>query len=58
MRAEFREEEKVSFLKIGRPPKPQKLELVHMDLWGPSLVQSIEGSRYYISFIDNSSRKV
>lgn len=54
----FRKQKNVSFLKIGRPPKPQKIELVHTDLWGPSLVQSIGGSRYYISFIDDSSRKV
>lgn len=49
---------KVSFLKIGRPPKPKKLELVHTDLWGPYPIQSIGGSRYYISFIHVSSRKV
>ena len=48
----------VSFLKIGRTPKVEKLELVHTDLWGPSPVASLGGSRYYITFIDNSSRKV
>ncbi|RVW44994.1 Retrovirus-related Pol polyprotein from transposon TNT 1-94 [Vitis vinifera] len=44
----------VSFLKIGRTPKAEKLELVHTDLWGPSPVASLGGSRYYITFIDNS----
>ena len=48
----------VSFLKIGRTPKAKKLELVHTDLWGPSPVASLGGSRYYITFIDDSSRKV
>jgi hypothetical protein len=48
----------VSFINIGRTPKPEKLELVHTDLWGPSPVASLGGSRYYITFIDNSSRKV
>ena len=48
----------VSFLKIGKTPKVGKLELVHIDLWGPSPVASLRGSRYYITFIDNSSRKV
>ena len=48
----------VSFLKTGRTPKVEKLELVHTDLWGPSLVASLGGSRYYITFIDDSSRKV
>ena len=48
----------VSFLKTGRTPKAEKLELVHIDLWGPSPVASLGGSRYYITFIDDSSRKV
>ena len=48
----------VSFLKTGKTPKAEKLELVHTDLWGLSLVASFGGSRYYITFIDDSSRKV
>ena len=51
-------QKKVSFLKIGRTSKAEKLELVHIDLWGLSLVASLGGSRYYITFIDDSSRKV
>ena len=51
-------QKKVSFLKTGRTPKAEKLELVHIDLWGLSLVASLGGSRYYITFIDDSSRKV
>ncbi|RVW72813.1 Retrovirus-related Pol polyprotein from transposon TNT 1-94 [Vitis vinifera] len=47
----------VSFLKTGRTPKAEKLELVHTDLWEPSSVASLGGSRYYITFIDDSSRK-
>ena len=45
-------------MKIGRTPKAEKLELVHTDLWRPSPVASLGGSRYYITFIDDSSRKV
>ena len=48
----------VSFLKTGRTPKAEKLELIHIDLWGPSSVAFLGGSRYYITFIDDSSRKV
>ena len=48
----------MSFLKTGKTPKAEKLELVHTDLWGPSLVASLRGSMYYITFIDDSSRKV
>ena len=45
----------VSFLKTSRTLKVENLELVHTDLWGPSLVASLGGSRYYITFIDDSS---
>ena len=48
----------VNFLKIGRTPKAEKLELVYTDLWGASLVASLGGLRYYITFIDDSSRKL
>ena len=51
-------QKKVSFLKTSRTPKAEKLELVHIDLWEPSPVASLGGSRYYITFIDESSRKV
>ena len=51
-------QKRVSFLKTGRTPKAEILELVHIDLWGPSPVASLGGLRYYITFIDDLSRKV
>ena len=51
-------QKKVSFVKVGRTPKPGKLELVHTDLWDHAPMASLGGSRYYITFIDDSSRKV
>ncbi|RVW22059.1 Retrovirus-related Pol polyprotein from transposon TNT 1-94 [Vitis vinifera] len=36
---------KGELLEIGRTPKAEKLELVHTDLWGPSPVASLGGSR-------------
>jgi uncharacterized protein (DUF1697 family) len=51
-------QKRLSFTTIGRTPKLEKLEMSHTYLWGPSLVESLGGSRYYITFIDDSSRKV
>ena len=48
----------VRFLKTGRTPKVEKLESVHIDLWGPSPVASLGSSRYCITFINDSSRMV
>jgi len=33
------------------------LDLIHTDVWGPSPVASIGGARYYITFINDFSRK-
>jgi len=33
------------------------LELVHIDVFGPVTVPSLSGSLYYVSFIDDFSRK-
>ena len=48
----------VGFLETSRTPKAENLELVHIDLWEPSPIASLGGSRYYITFIDDSSRNV
>ncbi|KAL5761263.1 hypothetical protein ACOSQ2_020101 [Xanthoceras sorbifolium] len=54
----FGKQKKVSFAKIGKILKAEKLELVHTDVWGPSSVSSLSGSLYYVTFIDDSTRKV
>ncbi|XP_062086234.1 uncharacterized protein LOC133792348 [Humulus lupulus] len=35
-----------------------QLEYLHSDLWGPSTVQSIGGTSYFMSIVDDYSRKV
>jgi hypothetical protein len=41
------------------PIKPKKhLELVHTDLCGPMQTDSIGGSFYFLTFIDDFSRKI
>ncbi|GKA97148.1 retrovirus-related pol polyprotein from transposon TNT 1-94, partial [Tanacetum coccineum] len=50
-------QKKVSFIKFVNTRKLQRLDLFHTDVYGPTSVASIGGSRYYVTFIDDSSRK-
>ena len=45
------------FLK-GMHISKQPLDYVHADLWGPEQVPSLSGGRYFMSIIDDYSRKV
>ncbi|KAK0585008.1 hypothetical protein LWI29_022138 [Acer saccharum] len=51
-------QKRVSFKKTGRVPAKEKLELVHTDVWGPASVSSTGGKQYFVTFIDDHSRKV
>ncbi|GKA91668.1 retrovirus-related pol polyprotein from transposon TNT 1-94 [Tanacetum coccineum] len=51
-------QKKVSFVKSRNIRKLQRLEIVHTDVYGLVSVASIDGSRYYVTFIDDFSRKV
>ena len=47
---------RVSF---GRKSKKlEKLELVYSDVCGPMDVETLEGNRYFVTFIDDATRKV
>ena len=49
---------RVSFKKTPRKPKKVRLENVHLEVWERSPVSSLGGSRFYVTFIDDFSRKV
>jgi len=34
------------------------LDLIHMDVWGPSPVVSIRDAKYYVTFINDFFRKI
>jgi transposase InsO family protein len=45
------------FLGVGKEKKNERLEIVHTYVWGPTHVSSLGGSRYYVTFIDDATRK-
>ncbi|CAH9125759.1 unnamed protein product [Cuscuta epithymum] len=51
-------QKRVTFVKTGQSPNTERLELIHSHVYGPTKVSSIGGSRYYVTFIDDSTRKV
>ena len=53
----YGKQKRVRFLRVGKEKKSEKLELVHTDVWGPAQVSSLGGSRYYVTFIDDATRK-
>ena len=54
----YKKKRRVSFSKARKPLKTERLELVHTDVWGKASVPSLGGSLYFVTFIDDSSRKV
>ncbi|MCO5606454.1 hypothetical protein L7F22_060642 [Adiantum nelumboides] len=36
----------------------QPLELIHLDVWGPSQTTSMGGAHYFLTFVDDMSRKI
>ena len=45
------------FLRFGKQNKSEKLELVHTYVWGSTQIQSLGVSHYYVTCIDDATRK-
>ena len=54
----FGKQKNVSFSKTSKSSKVERLAPVHTDIWGPAPVKSLGGSQYYVTFSDDSTRKV
>ena len=54
----FGKQKNISFSKTSKSSKVEILELVHTDVWGSTPMKSLGGSQYYVTFIDDSIRKV
>ena len=52
----FRKQHRVSFQK-NSTRKLERLELVYSDVCGPIEVDSLGGNKYFVTFIDDTSRK-
>lgn len=53
----YGKQKRVSFLKDGHDMKAKPLELVHLDVFGPTEVSSLGGAKYFVTFLD-CTRKV
>ena len=53
----YGKQKRTGFLKVKQEKKSERLELVHTDVWGPAQVSSLGGSRYYVTFIADTTRK-
>ena len=51
----YRKQNRVSFVKGGKEKKDEKLELVHIDVWGSTQVSSLRSSHYNVIFIDDAT---
>jgi hypothetical protein len=48
---------RVKFLRVGKEKTSERLGLVHTNVWGPTQESSLRDSRYYVTFIDDATRK-
>jgi hypothetical protein len=53
----YGKKKRVVFLRVGKEKKSERLELVHTDVWGPSQVSYLVHSYYFVTFIDDATRK-
>lgn len=53
----YGKKKRVKFLRVWKEKMSEKLEFVHIDLWEPAYVSSLNGSSYYVTFIDDATRK-
>ena len=53
----YGKQNRVRFIRAGKQKKSEKLELVHKYVCGPTQVQYLGVSHYYVTFIDDATRK-
>ena len=53
----YGKQKRVVFLRVGKENKRENLELVYTYVWWSAQVSSLGGSNYYVTFIDDATRK-
>jgi hypothetical protein len=53
----YGKQKRVKFLRVGKENKSERLELVHTTVWGQNHVSYLGVSCYYVTFIDDATRK-
>ena len=47
----YGKQKRVKFRGVGKENKSEKLELMHIDVWGPAQVSSLGVSHYYVTLL-------
>jgi hypothetical protein len=53
----YGKQKRVIFLRVEKEKSNERLELVHTSIWGLDQVSSLGVSHYYVTFIDDATRK-
>jgi hypothetical protein len=53
----YGKQKRIKFLRVRKEKKSERLELVHTDVCVPSQVSCLGVSHYYVTFIDDATRK-
>lgn len=53
----YGKQKRVRFARTTNEKKTQKLELVHSHVWSPTSTSSLGGASYYVTFIDDATKK-
>jgi hypothetical protein len=53
----YGKQKRVGFLRVKKKKKSERIEIVHTYVWGTTQVSSLGISCYYVTFIDDETRK-
>lgn len=54
----YEKQKRVKFVRVGKKNKSEQFKLAPFNLWGPTHVPFVGGFYYYVTFIDDATRKL